>query len=322
MFKKVGSANMAEVAAASADIATAVAEPIRQTLLSGDIVMDIYSTQDYSDNKIVEYSTDLITPGDDGEFYAYVVPANGRLPERHVSGDYLRVPTYEVGNAIDLNLRFVRNANWPVINRALEILEAGFVAKMNDDGWQTLIAAGADRNIIINDPNAVAGQFTPRLVSIMQTFMRRNGGGNAATLNRSRLTDIYMSPEAHTDIKAWGLDLVPDQVRTNVYYADPTNQDLINIFGTNIHAYDEFGEGQAYQTYYTSTLGGALAASDLELVVGLDRQRDDSFVHPVVEALSLYEDNTQHRANKFGMYGRTEVGFAVLDNRRILLGSL
>ena len=152
--------------------------------------------------------------------------------------------------------------------------------------------------------------------------MRRNGGGNSATPQRSKLTDLYVSPEAHMDIRAWGLDMVPDEVRANIYYASEGDQDLITVYGVRLQALDEFGEGQDYQTYYTSTLGGTLASSDVELVVGLDRQRDDSFVMPIRQDVEIFEDNTLHRRGLFGLYGHTELGFAVLDSRRTLLGSL
>lgn len=321
-FKKAGSNNATEREQANADIAVAVTTPLRQTLLAGDIVGGIFSPEDFTTNPRVEYPLDLISPGDEANYYAYVIPGEGRIPERRVEADYLMVPTYMVGNSIDANLRFIRDANWPTIQRMMEILEAGFVKKMNDDGWQTILAAATDRNILINDPNASAGQFTPRLITLLSTYMRRNGGGNSATGGRSKLTDLYISPEAHMDIRAWGLDLIPDSVRANIYYADDTNGDLINVFGVRLHALDELGESQDYQTYFTSTLSGSLAASDVELVVGLDLQRNDSFVHPIREEVQVFEDNTMHRRNLFGLYARAEIGFAVLDSRRTLLGSL
>ena len=59
----------------------------------------------------------------------------------------------------------------------------------------------------------------------------------------------------------------------------------------------------------------------LELVVGLDQSSNDSFVMPVKEQLQVYEDPTLHRQQRAGYYGWSELGFGVLDNRRIILGS-
>lgn len=322
ILQKAASSDIAVASQAQAEFAKAVETPLRKVLLSGNIVNGIFTPQDFSGNARVEYPLDLLTPGQEREFYAYVVPAHGRIPEKRVEADYLMVPTYMIGNSIDATIRFVEDANWPVIQRMIEVLEAGFIKKLNDDGWQTILAAAVDRNVMIFDPNASAGQFTPKLVNLLKTFMRRNGGGNSATLNRSRLTDLYVSPEALDDIRAWDLQLVADNVRSNIYYAPDGSGEIMKIFDVNLHDLDELGEGQEYQNYYTSTLGGSLGASDVELCVGLDLQRQDSFVHPVRRPVQVWEDNTLHRQGLFGLYGRAEVGFAVLDSRRCLLGSL
>ncbi len=321
-FRDAASTDPAIAAKARAEVAVAIETPLRKTLLSGNNLGNIYESMDFTDNPRVEFPLDLLTPGQEREYYAYVIPGEGRLPERRVEADYLMVPTYQIGNSIDCTRRFIRDANWMVVQRMIEVLEAGFVKKLNDDGWQTILAAAADRNILINDPNAGIGQFTPRLITLLGTFMRRNGGGNATTLNRSRLTDMYVSPESLMDIRSWGLDLIPDAVRTKIFYSTDGDPDTISIFGVNIHAMDEFGEGQEYQTYFTGTLGGTMASTDVEIGVGLDLQRRDSFVMPIRENLSIYEDNTTHRRGVFSLYGFQENGFAVLDSRRSLLMSV
>lgn len=322
LLARVVSNDMAVATAASQEFAEAVAVPLRETLLSGDIINGIYTPEDFRTNPDVRYPLDLLTPGDEAEFKAYVVPSQGDLPRARVEGDYVTIPTYNVGNAIDASLRFIRDANWPVIRRMLQILEAGLVKKMNDDGWQCIISAANDRNVIVYDGNATQGQFTPRLITLLQNYMRRNGGGNSATLNRSRVTDIYISPEAHMDIRAWGLDLVPDAVRTKIYYANEGSQDLINIFGVNLHALDEFGVGQEYQTFWTDSLSGSLSTqNDVEIGIALDQNNQD-FVMPIREDIQVFEDNTTHRRNEFGVYARGELGFAVLDTRKTLMLSL
>ena len=84
---------------------------------------------------------------------------------------------------------------------------------------------------------------------------------------------------------------------------------------------DELGEGQEYQNFYTSDLSGSLPTGDNEIVVGLDLSRQDSFVMPVRENVQIFEDDTLHRQRRAGLYGWAEHGFALLDNRRVLLGS-
>ena len=84
---------------------------------------------------------------------------------------------------------------------------------------------------------------------------------------------------------------------------------------------DEIGEGQEYQKFYSNQLAASLNGSDPELVVGIDRTANDSFIMPIKQDVQIFEDDALHRHQRAGFYGWAEVGFAVLDNRRILLGS-
>jgi hypothetical protein len=202
----------------------------------------------------------------------------------------------------------------------MEVLEASFVKKMNDDGWHTIMAAGVDRNIVVYDSDANASQFTKRLVSLMKTVMRRNGGGNSASNNRGLLTDLYVSPEAMEDIRNWGIDQVDEVTRREIYTA--ADGTLNRVFGVNLHDLDELGVGQEYQLFYTDTLSASLPSGDTEVVVGLDLRKRDSFIMPVRQEVQIFEDDTLHRQKRAGFYGWAELGFAVLDNRRVLVGSL
>ena len=251
---------------------------------------------------------------------AYTIPNHGRIPERHVEGDYVIVPTYDIGASVDYLLKYARDARWDIVGRAMEVMEAQFTKKMNDDGWHTLLSAGVDRNIIVYDSDASAGQFTKRLVSLMKTVMRRNGGGNSTSLNRGRLSDLFVSPEAMEDIRNWGVDQVDEVTRREIYVAE--DGAINRVFSVNLHDIDELGEGQEYQKFYENDLSGAYPTGDVELLVGLDLSRSDSFVMPVREEVQIFEDDNLHRQKRAGFYGWAEQGFAVLDNRRVLLGSL
>ena len=193
---------------------------------------------------------------------------------------------------------------------------------MNDDAWHTLLAAGVDRNILVYDADAAAGQFTKRLISLLKVVMRRNAGGNSASVKRGQLTDVYLSPEGVEDMRNWGIDQLDETSRREIYVANDGAGSVSRVFSVNLHALDELGEGQEYQTYYTSNLSGTLGpSSDVELVVGLDLSANDSFVMPVKQEVTVFEDPTLHRQQRAGLYGFAEIGFGVLDNRRVLLGS-
>jgi hypothetical protein len=188
------------------------------------------------------------------------------------------------------------------------------------DSWRTLLAAAVDRNIIVFDAAAPAGFFTKRLISLMKLQMRRSGGGNTGSINPIVLTDVFMSPEAMEDMRTWDLSDVDDQTRNRIFNG-PNDGGLQDIFGVQLHELYELGEGQSFQNYFAQ-LGGVLSGGDLEIVVGLDLSVPDVFVMPMKQQIEVFEDETLHRQRRQGFYGWGEHGFAVLDNRRVVLGSL
>ena len=321
LIKRSGSADRNEAVAAQRELAVALETPLRKGVLVGDVLDNIFEKIQMAPGSAAEFPLDLLAPGTEGDHVAYTNPGHGRIPERAVEGDYVMVPTYSVASSIDYLLRYAKEARWDVVGRAMQVLEAGFTKKMNDDGWHTLLAAGVDRNILVYDGDASAGQFTKRLVSLLKTVMRRNAGGNSGSLNRGRLTDLYLSPEALEDIRNWGLDQVDEVTRREIYLASDDGAAITRVFGVNLHDMDELGEDQEYQKFFTDQLGGAVESSDKELVVGLDLSASDSFIMPIKQDVQIYEDDTLHRHQRAGFYGWAEIGFAVLDNRRILLGS-
>ena len=321
LLKNSGDSDIQVAQAAQREFAKALELPLRKGVLVGNVLGDIFETINVEPGATTEFPLDLIAPGLEGEHVAYTNPGHGRIPERSVEGDYVMIPTYSITSSIDYLLRYAREARWDIVARAMQVLEAGFVKKMNDDGWHTLLAAGVDRNILVYDADATAGQFSKRLVSLMQTVMRRNSGGNAASVGRGRLTDLYVSPEALEDVRNCGLDQIDEVTRREIYTAAEGGAPITRIFGVNLHDMDELGEGQEYQDFFTSELSGAVQGSDTELVVGLDQSSNDSFVMPVKAQLEIFEDPTLHRQQRAGYYGFAEIGFGVLDNRRVILGS-
>ena len=300
--------------------ATAQSAPIREGVLDGDIVSDIFVTEDFTTTTDMRIPLDLLSPGTEKEHVAYVIPDHGKIPMRRVEADYIQLNTYPIGSSIDCTRRFLKNARFDVLRRMIEVLNMSFVKKNNDDGWQTLLAAAYGRGILAYDSDAAAGQFTPKLVSLMKTVMRRNGGGNSSSVNRRRMTDLFMSPEAFEDMSSWGQSMIADDIRSQIQRSEEGA--IRGLYGVNFHDLDELGVGQEYQLYYTGTLSGALGASDEELILGLDMTAPDkSFIHPVSEEVDITEDETLHRSGLVGFYGSAEGGWAVLDVRYLLAGS-
>jgi len=321
ILRASGSYNKEEALKATSDLAKALELPLRQGVLDGNILDGIFEPIQLEQSATSEFPLDFLSPGTEKDFVAYTIPNHGYIPQRNVEGDYVMVPTYDIGASIDWLLKFARDARWDIVGRAMEVMEAQFVKKLNDDGWHTLVSAAVDRNIIVLDADAAAGQFTKRLVSLMKTVMRRNGGGNTTSMNRGALTDLYVSPEAMEDIRNWNVDQIDEITRREIFTADGDNA-LNRIFGVNLHDLDELGEGQEYQLFYNNQLSAGLPTGDVEMCVGLDLRRNDSFVMPIRETVQVFEDDTLHRQKRAGVYGWAEQGFACLDNRRVILGSL
>ncbi len=320
MLSKAGNNDPAIALPAMRFIAQALVTPLREGLLAGDVVTDIFAPISLTPGQPSEFPLDFLPPGAQKDYIAYTIPKHGRIPESHIEGDYVMVPVYDIANSIDWLLKYSEQARWDVVKRAMAVFEAGFVKKTNDDGWHTLLYAGLDRNIVLYDSDAGSGQFTKRLVGLMKTVMARQGGGNTSTPNKAKLTDIFLSPENIEDVRNWGVDIIDEVSRREIFLADDSI--MTRLFGVSLRPLYELGEGQEYQLFYQNSLGGLLQSNDVELIVGLDLQKNDAFISPSYKTgVEVFEDPNMHRQQRHGIYGWKNQGFAVLDNRRIILAS-
>lgn len=316
MLRDFGSADPNVSLSAGRGLAVALEEPLRQGIMAGDITQGIFEVVTMAPGATPEFALDLLAPGTEKDFVAYVIPRLGKIPERKVEADYITVPYFGVANSIDWALRFAEDARWDVVARAIQVFRDGFVKKQNDDCFHTLVAAAVDRNILVYDSDASAGQFTKRLISLTKTVMRRNGGGNSTSLNRGKLTDVFISPEGVEDIRDWKVDQVDEITRNKIFNAPDGS--LNGIYGVVLHDIDELGEDQEYQNYFTTTLGGSLASGDLELAIGLDLTKRGAFVMPVRSEVQMFPDPALHRKQKAGYYGWRFYGVANLDSRSVI----
>jgi len=305
--------------------------PLRQGVFDRDNLGGIYEKQVLAPGAQANYPLDFVKPGEEDEFMAFTLPKQGRVPERHVEGDELWVPTFQIGNAIDWSLKYAKEARFDVIMRAIRVYEAGFVRKINSDGWRTILGGADGRGLVVTAngaapftgsslyPTAAAGQFTKELISRMKTAMTRGAGGNG---NSGRLTDVYLSLEAMEDIRAWDVDEIDEFTRREIFVS--REYGLAQIYGVVLHEMTEFGEGQEYEEFLEQTLARSHQVVNSvtlkEFCLGLDLSTMDSFVMPVREELQTYEDPALYREQRAGIFGWMEHGFAVLDPRRILIG--
>ena len=320
LLRATASDNPKVAEAAQRSFAAALAEPLRQGIFDEDNLGGIFRREVLAPGAQSNYPLDFVRPGtEDIDFTAITLPKQGRVPLRHVEGDELWIPTFQIANSIDWSLRYARDARFDVIARAARVYQMGFVRKINEDGWHTLLAAADARALVVADTAAANGQFTKELVSRMQTAMTRNAGGNGQA---GKLTDLYISLEAMEDLRAWDISEIDDVTRREILKSAGSN--MASIYNTTLHFMTEFGVGQEYQTYLDTTLARSVVgadAGDEEFVVGLDLSTNDSFVQPIRQELQTFDDPTLHRSQKAGIYGWMEHGYGVLDNRRCILGT-
>lgn len=307
--------------------AAELAEPIRKAVFDESTVGGIFERTVLAPNATPNYQLDFVKPGDEDQFVAFTLPKTGRIPERHVEGDELWVPTFRVANAIDWDIRYMRMSRFDVVSRALDVYRNGFIRKNNSDAWRVILTAADDRGTIVTASGAapftgntsavsplVAGQFTKELIARARTAMTRGAGGNG---NAGQLTDVFLSMEAMEDIRGWSVAQVDDVTFREILKS--TDKNLTSLYGVTLHPMTEFGEGQEYQAYITTTLGASLPTNTLEWAVGLDLSKADSFVNPVVQELETFEDPNLYRSQKMGVFGWLEHGYAILDARRVML---
>jgi hypothetical protein len=291
----------------------------RAAVLEEDSIGSIYQTISIAAGADVKFPLHFLPPGAEEDRVAWVMPKEGAIPHRFIEGDEVYVPTYELANSIDWPLRYARDARWDVVADAMDVFRYGFTRKKNDDGWHTLLASAIGNGRIV-DTAAAQGAFTKRLITNLMTGIRRLTGGRA-----SRVTDIYLSPEAMADIRNW-TDTEVDEITRREIFVGPNPGGLPSIFGIALHELQELGDGQRYQDWMEDSDGGNQSGwftTDDEFCVALDlRGRANyPFKMPLREDLGVFDDESLHRSARMGVYGWMELGFVVLDARYALIGT-
>ena len=309
---------------------SAVQLPVRQAIFDGDNTTGIFNTVTLAPGVSPEIPVDVIAPGTEGDYRAFTNPGKGYIPAVMSSGEKFTLQTIGDAGGVEWDLEHARNARWDIISRYMEALVAGFVKKQNDNCWNTILAAVADRALTVYDAGATVGQFTKKLFSLGRCAMARNAGGNQTSLKKGRMTDIWLSCEGIEEILNWNLDQVPDSVRSQLYSMSGNENTTLDILKVKLHEMYELGVGQEYQDYYLNTLGADLVpvigsthtVADVELAIALDLATRDSFVLMETQPLQIFKDGAEgsalRRSQKGGAYAWRKYGVGVLDTRRCM----
>ncbi len=330
LLRAMASRDKRKADAARQAFAQELISPLRRGIFDADNLGEIYSPQVIPYGSTASYPLDFVRPGDEDNYTAYTLSEQGRLPERRVEASEINVPTFKIGNSIDWDIKFMKEARWDVVKRALQVFEAGFVRKINSDGWRCVLAAAADRGLVVVADGAsvftgaasclttaaATGEFTKEVVSRLHTAMTRGAGGNG---NAGRLTDLYLSLEAMECVRAWDATRIDEFTRREIFTS--SEKGLAEIYGVIMHSMTEYGQDQEYDAFLETVLSISKPAGTEQFVLGMDLSTEDSFVMPIKEELEVYDDDALTRFQRMGIFGWMRHGFACLDNRRTLLGA-
>jgi len=324
LLRMTASENEGDMTEARRALAKALEGAFRAAVLADDTLDGIFEKIVVPAGADTRFPLHFLAPGEEEDRIAFVMPKEGAIPQRFIEGDEIYVPTYVVANSIDWPLRYARDARWDVVQDALDVFRYGFVRRFNDDGWHTVIQAAVTNGRVV-DTAATAGVLTKRLITNLMVGIKRLTGGRA-----SKVTDLYLSPEALADIRHW-VDTELDQTSRREVQVGKGPAGIPEIYGVKLHELQELGEGQSYQTYIEATDGGNRASwftggggTDVEFCIALDLQRRANypFKMPIREDVRVFDDPTLHRSARAGVYGWAEVGFVCLDARYALIGTL
>jgi hypothetical protein len=202
-----------------------------------------------------------------------------------------------------------------------------------------VLKALADSGNTINMGSSTETFTLSSLNTLVKNVKRLNKSYANGTTNSSYgLTDIFVSPETMSDIRAFAYNPVggvlatngntstpvtdlPAGVREEIYRGGGTQE----IYGISIHELVELGENQKYtklfNEFFTGTPTAFTDADDI--VVGLDLTKD-AFVRPVARNAdsgstftAMPDDQFVARSEKIGFYGSLEEGRVCIDSRAV-----
>jgi len=230
--------------------------------------------------------------GGNSERCAYAILKSGRLPERYIAGDYIVVPTYDIGASADWPLKDTDNPE--TTNEAFSGYIEALQNKLWYDQWSALLGAGTG-NLMSHGglPNGEKiGYWDIR--QLIEFHQLRNN---------SRFTDVAVG--GHIFERAFG---------------EGINEATVGI--CKVHKVAELGMmkplWQLYQDQLAGDQRGLIASTQLALFV--DNRFSDSFVTVVRDDLTTWVDHTMPKQERNGIYGWLETGVAILNGSNVSLG--
>ena len=314
---------------------------IQKVLLEAGTASAVYTDLPFDEDDSPSIPLDLWNNEKEGFVNVWSQNVAGGLPTSTVEGfAEMKVSTYRLDSAVSFLKRYARRGRLDVVSKAVERMANEVLIKQERNAWAVVLKALADSNNTVAQGASTESFTLAKLNTLVKNVKRLNKSyANGTTDSAYGLTDIFVSPETMSDIRAFAYNPVgggyanntvpsagtvapindlPAGVREEIYRGGGTQE----IYGITIHELIELGPDQKYNKQFNEWYSGTFADND-DVVIGLDLTKD-AFVRPIARNAdsgstftAMPDDQFVARSEKIGFYGSLEEGRVCIDSRAI-----
>ena len=343
LIKAMGSKNPEVSRPATEAFAAFIGPVVQQVLQQANTAAYLYTDVEYDEDDNPSYPLDLFYEQNGKDNYVTIWSQHmaGGIPSSQIAGNAeLKISTYKLDSAVSFLKKYARKSRLDVVSKAVERMSNEILVKQDRNAWAVILkglaegkgkfGTGSAGSKVINAGNTTFGLAQiNQMITKMKRINASYADGTPTTSYSKGLTDIFCSAEVVEDIRAISynafkddaaFEQVGDGIKDEMYRAGGAK----SLFGINIIDLYEFGDGQKYNTLYSSSVCGGTLAANQEIVVGVDRSTE-AFVRPVARNsetggtfTALPDDQFVTRQDKTGFYGGVEEGRVLLDARALV----
>ena len=301
---------------------------VNKVLMEAATSSAVYTDLAYDEDDSPSIPLDLFQGEGEGLVSVWSQNVAGGLPTSTVEGlSELKVSTYRLDSAVSFLKRYARRGRLDVASKAIERMTNEVLIKQERNAWAVVLKALADSGNTVAQGGSTETFTLAKLNTLVKNVKRLNTSYAGGTTNSSYgLTDIFVSPETMSDIRAFAYNPVgaasstdlPAGVREEIYRGGGTQE----IYGISIHELVELGSNQKYNKLFNEFYNGTFANGD-DVIIGLDLTKD-AFVRPIARNAdsgstftAMPDDQFVARSEKIGFYGSLEEGRVCIDSRAV-----
>jgi hypothetical protein len=346
---------------AQAALAEFIGPVLSEVIQQAPTLSNMFKTLSFTADDNPSIPLDLyfdITDEDYIEIWSQNAP--GGLPSNQVAPatQELKFTTYRLDSALSFDKKYVARSRMDVLSKTFTRMAQELLLKMETTSANMIMAVlvkaqtnGVWHSLLSTQGKRVMLHDFNRMLTLSKRINTSWTGGTPVG-GRSGITDLLVSPEVVENLRemaynpvstkhADGTDAgsetgIPatDDMRNAIY----NNAGIPTFYGINIQETNELGPNAKYQKVWkalvSNTAGNVgyqnaagawnstVAADTDDLIVGIDRSREDMMVRAVAtdadngaELTLVPDDQFVSRQQKIGYYGSLEEGRMILDQR-------